>query len=210
MGLELLSHLLLFAIPLAVEAPTIPTTAWEDLATVPDGRLGELVQIHVQAHSRPTTWEPFLTRFSPTEYVCLKAWSDAQMPWVEEHYENPQVIVFARKGSPEARRLADADPHTRLVLAVIPRAFQAGMVWIEVIGAQPTRKQVTEGTVLHVEKALDLVGRDAPGLARDQLVRALAAPLPDHARRAIAVLVARCDRSLEIIEARTAAFRRRR
>jgi len=210
MGPELLSQLILFVVPVALEAPTAPTVQWEELVQVPDGRLGETVQVHVQAHSRPETWEPFLTRFSPVEYVCLRAWSDAQLPWFEEQYDAPKAVVFARKHSPWAEVLAQAAPHERLTLAVVPRAFQAGHLWVEVVGAQRSSRQLTEGAVLHVEKALALLEREAPALAREQLERALAAPLPVHAVEAVKALVARCDRAALVSRSRTAPFRRGR
>jgi hypothetical protein len=207
MGPELIALFVLFAVPVALDAPVAPVVAWEDLASVPDGHLGEVVQLRIQAHSRPQTWEPFLTRFSPDDYVCLRAWSDAQLPWVEEHYHAPQVIVFARRGSPSAEVLAGARPHERLAIGCVPRAFQAGHLWIEVVGACRTRRQLPEGSVLHVEKALELLGREAPALARQQLERALAAPLPRHAAAVIDALVVRCDRALQAAQARAAGFR---
>lgn len=209
MGPELFSQLIAFTIPLALNAPQPETIAWEDLVAVPDAQLGELVQMHVQAHSQPQTWEPFLTRFSPEEYVCLRAWSDQQMPWVEEHFDEPQVVVFARRGSRQAERLLAADPHERLALGCTVRAHQAGMVWIEVLGACTTREQITEGAVLHVEKAIELLERDAPQMAREQLARALTAPLPQHARKDIEVILEQCDARIRGIETRNAAFRRR-
>lgn len=210
MGPELLAQFVLFAVPVALDAPTAPIVAWEDLVRVPDGHLGEVVQLRIQAHSRPQTWEPFLTRFSPDDYVCLRAWSDAQLPWVEGHYLAPQVVVFARRGSPWAEVLEQATPHQRLAIGCVPRAFQAGHLWIEVVGACRTRRQLTEGAVLHVERALELLAREAPALARQQLGRALAAPLPRHAVAAIDALVARCDQALAAVEARAAAFPRGR
>lgn len=199
MGPELLAWFVLFTVPVALEAPTPPVVAWEDLAQVPDGHVGELVQLRVQAHSRPETWEPFLTRFSPDGYVCLRAWSDAQLPWIEEHYRAPQVVLFARRDTPWARVLEGATPHQRLAVGCIPRAFQAGHLWIEVVGACRTRQQLTEGAVLHVERALDLLDREAPALAREQLQRALAAPLPDHAVQAIRSLCDRCERAVSAL-----------
>ena len=210
MGPELLSQFILFAVPVALEAPTAPTVEWEEVVQVPDGRLGETVQVYVQAHSRPETWEPFLTRFSPEGYVCLRAWSDAQLPWLEEQFGAPKAIVFARKGSPWAEVLEQATPHQRLALAVVPRAFQAGHLWVEVVGAHRAHRQLTEGAVLHVEKALALLEREAPALAREQLERALAAPLPEHAIAAVQALVARCDHALEVARVRVASFRRDR
>jgi hypothetical protein len=209
MGPEILSLILLSLIPMAVEAPVPPKVAWREVATNTEQHLGQLLRFHVQAHSRPEVWEPYLTRFSPGGYVALRAWSDDQLPWIEQDYHDPQVVVFARRGSGAARRLEQALPHQRFVLACIPREVQAGMVWIEVVGAKPTREQLPEGSVLHVEKALDLLEREAPGLAREQLVRALAAPLPKLAREKIAVLVATCDRRLAAVKARNGDFKRR-
>lgn len=208
MGPEALAQLILFTVPVALEAPTVPTVQWEELVEVPDGRLGETVQVHVQACSHPETWEPFLTRFSPEEYVCLRAWSDAQLPWLPDQYHAPRAVVFARRDSPWAELLGEAAPHERLALAVVPRAFQAGHLWVEVVGGQRSRRQLTEGAVLHVEKALTLLEREAPELARGQLERALAAPLPVHAVEAVRALVARCDHAVH--SPRTASFRRRR
>ncbi len=204
MGPYVISRLILFAAPLMAGAPKPPLASWEGLVAAGGGELGKLVQLDLQACSRPTTWEPFLTRFVPEEYICLSAWSDAQLPWLEEDYETPLAVVFARRGSPAARVLAAAKPHERLTLACIPRSFQAGNLWVEVVLAHKSHWQLTEGAVLHVEKALELLGREAPELAREQLERALAAPLPSHAAAAIAGLLERCGES----GSRLASFRR--
>lgn len=209
MGPEILSFILLTLVPMAVEAPVPPQVEWREVATHPEQHLGQLVRFHVQAHSQLSGWEPYLTRFSPGGYVALRAWSEDQMPWLEQDYHAPGVVVFARRGSGAARRLQQATTHQRLVLACIPREIQAGMVWIEVVGAKPTREQVPEGSVLHVEKAIDLLEREAPGLAREQLVRAMAAPLPALALERVRALVATCDRRLARVEARSAGFERR-
>lgn len=207
MGPELLSHLVLLVAPLAAGTPLPPAATWDELVEIPDGRLGELVRLHVQAHSQPETWEPFLTRFSPGEYVALRAWTDQQLPWYREEYDHPRAVVFARRGTPAARRLLAAPRHQRLALGCIPRAYQAGMLWVEVVGACRSQRQIPEGSVLHVEKALRLIEREAPGLAREQLERALAAPLPEHARERVREIVASSGPPLGEVEARPASSR---
>jgi len=57
-----------------------------------------------------------------------------------------------------------------------------GRPWIEVVSARRTREYVPEGTVLHAAQAEEFLEREAWPLALDQLDRALAAPLPAHAR----------------------------
>ncbi len=175
-------------IGMAREAPVLPLVEWEELVAHSHEEIGRTVRVFVQVEGRVETWEPYLTRFTPQTYLGVRGWSDAQMPWLEVDYRHPRVHLFARRDRAVARRFEAARPHDRLTVACVVRGIFAGRVWVEALGARPTRESVPEGTVLHAEKALDLLRREAPGMAREQLERALAAPLPRRAREALEAL----------------------
>lgn len=197
--------LFLSLVSLAREAPTLPLVSWEEVSAQPGRELGRLSRMRLQVHSvEEGPWEPYFTRFSAEAYVAVRAWSDVQLPWVREDHDAPRALVFARRGTRAARALSGAAPHDRVVVACVPRAWFAGRPWIEVVAVRRTREYVPEGSVLHAVKALELLGRNDHELARDQLGRALAAPLPAHAREALEALVEACD-----VQVREAAARRR-
>ena len=172
-----------------------PVVTWAELAAEPECHLGAPRLVFVQHRAPLEPWEPFLTRFSPERYAGLSAWADEQLPWLEDDYLAPAARLFVRRGTRLDRVLARCQPHERLALRVVVRSAHLGRPWVEVLGAQRSRAFVPEGSVLHAEKALELMGRGALDLARDQLARALAAPLPAHARGELEALVSRCEAS---------------
>lgn len=175
----------------APRVPTLPEMTWEEAVHDPHQHLGRMRRMVVQHHSQIEEWNPYLTRFSPEVYRAVRAWTDAQLPWVQEDYEHPLAALFVRRGSRAATLFASAAPHDRIVVACVVRARFLGRPWVEVISARRMHEYVPEGTVLHTLKAIELLGRQAWDMARDQLERALDAPLPGHAREALQRLLPR-------------------
>jgi hypothetical protein len=174
-------------------APAPEAVTWAQLADAPECLLGEQRIVFVQSQAALEPWEPYLTRFSPERYAGLAAWSDEQLPWIEDDYRAPAASVFVRRATRLERFLASCHPHERLALRVVVRTAHLGRPWVEVLGVQRARRTVPEGTVLHAEKALELMARGSWDLAQDQLGRALAAPLPAHARGELEELARRCE-----------------
>lgn len=191
--LTALLHVLLTPIPLAAEAPSLPLVSWEEYTARPDLALGELRRMVVQYAAPIDEWEPYLTRYSPEAYVSLRAWSDSQEPWMRADYDAPAARLFVRRGTRAATLVQSLERHDRIVVACVVHDQFLGRAWVEVVSARRMRQYVPEGSVLHAVKGLEFLERGVLDLARDQFARALAAPLPSHAREALARLVGRCE-----------------
>lgn len=175
------------------EAPRMETATWEELASAPERHVGRPVLLFVQHRGVLEEWEPYMTRFSPGRYRAFRAWSDEQLPWLEPDYRAPSATLFVERGARLDRVLSRAAVHDRLALAVVVRSAHLGRPWVEVVGAQRARHTVPEGSVLHAERALELIERGAFDLAREQVGRALAAPLPAHTRGELEEIARRCE-----------------
>lgn len=174
-------------------APIAPRHALSALMEAPELQLGERVSVLVQFEGEVEDWNPFLTRFVPDDYRCLRFWGDEQWLWIEEEYESPLAEVFVRKDTIPSALLAPARPHDRFELDLIVKEFHAGRPWIEIVEVHRTPEQTPEGTVLHAIRAIDLVEREAWTLAVNELDRALAPDLPGHVRRELEEIRKRCD-----------------
>lgn len=169
----------------AAATPQAEHVSWEEVS-VPRAQpmQGEL-QLVLQFHSIEHDWEPYCMPFSERTHLAVRAWSDCQLPWVRAEYDNPRARYFVRRGTFAERLFARVAPHERILVVGRVCAQFLGQPWIEVIAACPAREQIPLGTVLHVSRAIDLLQRKAERLAIEQFKRALAAPLPTHAREAL-------------------------
>lgn len=192
---QLLAKALVLVAPLAPAAP--PDASLSALLADPTDALGAPVRSHVQLHSAVETWSPFLTRFGAQEYAAFQVWTDEQFLWEKAAFEAPAARLFARRGSQAERHLARASRYDRLVVNLVPREYFAGELWIEVVQAIPCRAHVPEGAILHAIRARDCMDRKAWSMACGELDRALAAPLPAHARVELDGLRTRCASAAE-------------
>ena len=191
--LSALLHLLLTPIPLAAEAPSLPLVSWEEYTARPDLALGTLQRMVVQYAEQIDEWEPYLTRYSPEAYLSIRAWTDSQELWFRAEYDAPAAQLFVRRGTRAATLVQDLEPHDRIVVACVQHDQFLGRPWVEIVSARRMHEYVPEGSVLHAVKGLEFLARGVFELARDQFERALAAPLPAHARQALERLVGRCE-----------------
>lgn len=176
-----------------VPAPeAVPLLAWSDVVDRPCRRLGRSVRVRVQVESHPTAWDPYLTRFGTGQFEALQGWADDQYPWLKSDFDAPQVRVFVRKGSAAARALAGAKTYARFELTGVVREVFLDLPWIEVTDVQPMADVITEATVIHAARAVDLIHEGAWRLARLELDQALEAPLPDAAMIELARLRDQC------------------
>jgi hypothetical protein len=166
-----------------LEAP--PVAAWADLVGSPGRSLGETRRVFVQFQELEESWNPYLTRFSPQDYFAVRGWTDEERPWLREDYEDPRVRVFVPRGGESETLLRAARPHERYELVLAIREHCAGELWCQVLSARRLKKEIPEGSVLGVARALDLMDREAWDLAASELQRALAAPLPEAAREEV-------------------------
>jgi hypothetical protein len=168
----------------AVEAEAEPELlAWSDLQRDAARHMGRVRRVIVQFHELQEQWNPFLTRFGPSDYFALGAWSDEQRPWRRAEWEAPAVRAFMQRGTLLAAYLRAGRPHQRFMLTVVVREHCAGRLWAEVLDASRLAEEIPEGTILHAARGLGMIEKHAFELAASEFERALAAPLPDAARR---------------------------
>lgn len=188
-----LTSLLGVALALAstdVVPPRLSTCS--DLAAEAVEHVGEPVAVQLQFHSLVESWNPFLTRFGTGQFVALQAWTDEQLPWVREDYDNPAVRFYVRRGGELETFVRGLARHDRVRATCVVREIFAGRLWAEVVDAERLDESIPEGTVLHVLRALDLMERGAWELADSELDRALLAPVPAHAWDEISAIRRRC------------------
>lgn len=187
----------LAALPLAPPAP--PIVALEEVLEDPSQFFGRPVRTYVQVHSEVTGWNPYMLRFGPGAYRCLRVWTDQQKLWEVGDYGAPAARLFL----PRRRTLAlgRARGQQRYLCTVVVRDWFAGEPWIEVLGAIRTRRQLPEGALLAAIRAGELVGRGAYGMALGEFDRALAAGLPGPAAKSLGVAREACA-ALQAAESR--------
>jgi len=171
-------------------APELVTCA--ELWAHPGRYLGRTVSLRVQFHSWIEEWNPFLTRFGMGEYRALRAWSDEQLPWLVEDFDQPRARLFVRQDAAADWALCGIERHQRRELLVAVRAVFAGQPWLEVLGVRPLVPHVPEGSVLHASRALELMKGRSWLLAAEELERALAGPLPEGPRAELERQLATC------------------
>ena len=177
---------------MGAQAERLSSTPWEDLVAAPFESMEPTRQMHVQFHSLVEEWEPYRTPFSRRTHLAVRAWSEAQLPWNTEDFHAPAVLLYVPRDTPAARLFLAAHTHDRIVLIGQLRAWLLDRPWFEVRSARRCRVGIGKGSVLHAIKGLELMEQGVLGHAQDQLRRALAAPLPHHASRALEELLILC------------------
>jgi hypothetical protein len=178
---------------LVAQEPAAPLTDLAEFCQKPAEHLGRTAQIVFQVHEVPATWSSYVTRFDPGSFVAVSAWGDRQVLWHERDWKHPLALLFARRGSAAARQLAAARPYDRFAAVVSVREVFLGRPWLEIERIQPLAQKVSEGCVLHAARALSLMAAGEWRLAREDVARARAGDLPEHAARALAELAEVCE-----------------
>lgn len=165
-------------VPQAEEPPLV---AWREVADKPCRWLGRKVRVRLQYASEPAAWNPYLTRFGSGQFDAVEAWSDEQFPWNEDEFRFPAARVFVRKGSPSQHELVGAETYARYEVTLIVREVFLDQPWAEIVAVRPMLDRISEATVIHAARALELMGQGAWTLAGLEFEAALSAPLPDAA-----------------------------
>lgn len=166
-------------------------TPLADLIKDPAHWRGETVSFTLQFDSEMGTWNPWMTRFSPTKYLGFSAWSDQQQLWKEADFKAPQRRLFAVKNSAVAKALGGAPTYRRFEVTAVVRSIFNDQIWIEILAAKPLDHAIGAGTLVHAGRAMVLANEGHSASAIEQYNRALAAPMPKHMQ---AALIAERDR----------------
>jgi hypothetical protein len=160
----------------------LPATTLAELRAEPDRWLGRRARVVLQFCTLGEPWVPWTSRFGPKDFLRLEAWCDRQLPWIRAEYEAPAPFLFVRVGSVPAFVAEHAHPHERFSATVEVRELLQGEPRIEVTSLVRTYPAIGEGAVIHAAKAIELAAEEGYELALSEARRALASPLPDHAR----------------------------
>jgi hypothetical protein len=177
-------------------AEAAPAAALEAVFEEPRAWVGREFRGTFQLAALPESWNPYVTRFGTRDWVAAEVWGDGQFLWLEEEHARPLGLVFARRGSPAAAVLAGASPYRRYTARFGVRQVFLGRPWAEILEIAPEERAVDEGTILHASRALKLMTSGDWQLAREDLMRASAPLLPEHARAELERLQQVCEAGL--------------
>jgi hypothetical protein len=180
----------------AVEAPP-PLATWKDLCDRPGRWLGKTVRLQVQYHSRVETWNPYITRFGPRQFGGIQAWADDQFPWIQAEYDAPAVRVFLRRGEACDWAVESAKPGARFEMTGIVRETFLDLPWVEILEVLPLAERISEGTVIHVGKAQELMKAKSFARAQMELDQAITDDLPALARAELERLRGLCREDVD-------------
>lgn len=158
-----------------------PLVSWSELAQHPCQWLGRRVRIRMQVQARMADWNPYLTRFGTGQFQAIQGWADEQYPWIESEFDTPQVRVFARRDARADRELRDVKSYSRFEMRGVVREVFLDLPWIEIDDARSMTDAISEATVIHAARAIELMKQNAWRLADLELEQALGGPLPDPA-----------------------------
>ena len=191
--------------PKTEQETEVPRVLLSELRAHPETWLGKPVRFVLQFQGLVDSWNPGLGRFGPADWVHLAGWSDDRYPWDPEVWEHPARHLFSRRGSPVALLMAEARRLERFEVTGVVREVFFDEPWIECTGIEPLYEMISEGTLLHVDRAIEFARQEKWELARQQYERALAAPLPEGARAELEHRMATCRKLRDGAEARSRA-----
>ncbi len=178
-------------------APEPPLLRLGDLLARPQRHLGTRIRVDVQWDGQEAHWRPYVSRFAPSEFACLRAWSDEAYLWREAEHERPFRHLYARRGGAYERLLATAPRYKRWRLELEVREVLLGQPWMEIVGAVPLPDSVGEGALIHAARADELARQGQWEFARSNYERALAGLLPAHQRAELERLRDECELALD-------------
>ncbi len=134
------------------------------------------VTFEIQFGGLSTVYNPFFTRFVPTDYVGLSAWGTEQEIWKLEEFRKDFHFLFVDKRSSAAIPLYKLKKFQRArVVALVRNTFQ-GTAWIEITELTPLPKSLDEATLFHMVRGETLMKEGKWKAARAQLMKASASP----------------------------------
>lgn len=161
-----------------------------DLRRLPSRALGQPFRVHAVVCEIGGAWEPYFTRFDRATWRRVALWSDDARLWERAAFDDPLAFAFVRKGSALDERLSTYSAYDRVVVEGVVREVFAGEPWVELWSVRSAEPGLTEAGVFHAVRALEAQAKGLGPLARSELDKALAAPLPEHQRAALEELAA--------------------
>jgi hypothetical protein len=176
---------------------TLQPLAWGEIVRHRGALLGAEVRLVVQHCSLPESWNAYLGRFGPGDFVQVKAWAEEQKPWEPWDFEEPAVRLYARRDGAHAAAFAGAKPYQRFEVCAVVQEVFAERPWLEVVRVSALPERLEEGAVIHAARGWKLAAEGAWALAHEELGRALAGAPPPRAREELERLRAACKAEME-------------
>ena len=166
--------------------------SWREIETDASRLLGRRVRFIAQLRGSVEHWNAYRSRFGPRTHVAIQGWADEQFLWLRDEFDAPRVRVFARRGSPEASRLAHAPRYARFAIEGTVRELFLSEPWIEVENIELLTEHVTDGDLIHASHGIEFLEREAWTFALSELDQAAGGNLPLHAARELERLRVEC------------------
>jgi hypothetical protein len=135
----------------------LPLTTWRDLIDHPGRHVNKRLRLVLQFQSRVPTWNPYLTRFGPRDFDAYQFWGDEQRLWDVEEFHTAPVRLFARKRNVPDWTLEKAQAYARFEVEIVVREVFLDQPWAEIESALPLDEHVSEGTLIHASRAVELM-----------------------------------------------------
>jgi hypothetical protein len=166
-------------------APSRPPEArsWREIEKDASRLLGRRVRFVAQLQGPVEHWTPYLSRFGPRGHAAFQLWADEQWLWLRDEFEAPAVRVFVAHGSAAEAELAAARTYARFEIEGSVRELFLAEPWIEVESVRELPEHISEGSIIHGGRAVELMLAESWSLALSELDQAASGPLPAHAER---------------------------
>jgi hypothetical protein len=174
-------------------SPAVPLVTWEEICARPSRFAGKTVHLRIQYQDPVASWNPYLTRFSPSRFAGIQAWADEQIPWIKTEYDAPVVRLFTLRESSCAWAFQSARKGDRFEVTLVVREVFLALPWAEVTEVVPLPERIGEGTVIHAGRAVELMKRNAWKLAELEIDQAITINLPERARTELLRMKSQCQ-----------------
>jgi len=181
-------------IPAKVAAPLVP---WRELSDHPGRYTNKRLRLVLQFHARVPTWNPYLTRFGTRDFDAFQFWSDEQRLWSIADFQAPPVRLFARRESLSAATLEQARQYSRFEIEITVREIFCDQPWAEIESVLPLAEHVSEGTLIHASRAIELFQSESWKLAQNEFDQALIGSLPADAKQELERMREECLRKAD-------------
>ncbi|MFT5286359.1 MAG: hypothetical protein ACI8TQ_002527 [Planctomycetota bacterium] len=181
-------------------APVVVSVPKVELGELRENRshwLGEEVRFVFQLNAELKTWEPWITPFGVSDYRALSVWDDRALLWNAADYSNLTPRIFVRRGTDASKALSKIRRYDRFEVRAKVQTIFLDEPWIELLEVKLLKERVSQGTVLHAERAVKLIDEGHFELALGELDRARLGRLPKYVDAELGEMSFRCKERLQ-------------
>ena len=157
----------------------------DTLRRQPDAFQNVRVRFEVQFCSLGQVWNPFFTRFVPSEFANFYVWSGSQPIWRRDSYEDVFGMMFLNKSNAGLRELYNYRTYDRMEIEGIVQSVFQGNPWIEVLTMKRVPGRIDTPTLTHLYRADSYMQKREWSKAISELSLAPGRDQPSHVAAAI-------------------------